>query len=130
MKEEITCLLIDDDYDDHEIFSMAISDTQLDVKCVTAYNWEEAELYLSQEGSHVPDFIFIDWNLTDMYGWECLVRLRQFPKLSNTQFVIQSGVVPQEMNRYAEKYQCKFIQKSGSIAYFSSGLKSILTQVG
>ncbi|PWJ58359.1 hypothetical protein CLV98_104218 [Dyadobacter jejuensis] len=126
MENTITCLLVDDDIDDQEIFYMALADTALPVNYFAVRDYYEAIAMLNDSRMGIPDFVFIDWNLSNMCGKDCLVLFQQIPKMKDCQYIIQSGVLPMDWENIAQNLSCRFIQKSGSIAQFSNQVKSIL----
>jgi CheY-like chemotaxis protein len=78
-----TCLLIDDDEDDREIFQLAVEEAHADLKCVTAKTAIEAIEILSDKPGQpfTPDYIFLDVNMPMMNGEECLVEIRKLARL-------------------------------------------------
>ena len=52
-------LLVDDDLDDHEIFSIALQEAHKPIEVVRAYDGVEALAYLHEEENELPDFIFL-----------------------------------------------------------------------
>ena len=89
MAEHRTCLLIDDDLDDHEIFSMALEDLDRPVKLVSEFNPVSALSRLEHTDER-PDIIFLDLNMPRMNGKQCLEEIRKFPHLNETPIVIYS----------------------------------------
>ena len=78
--DHFTCLLIDDDIDDQEIFCTVIDAIAPSWKCVTAVNGQNAlGMLRSKEVS--PDIIFLDLNMPLMNG-------RQFLQEINRQKII------------------------------------------
>lgn len=84
-----TCLLVDDDEDDAEIFAIALNEANPDIKCLTAADGLEA-LEMLRDPSFIPDYIFLDLNMPLMTGKECLVEIRKRPHLLNTPVIIFS----------------------------------------
>lgn len=76
-----TCLLIDDDQDDREIFQMALEELGSNVNCVTSRDGIEGLKLLSSR-SIVPDYIFLDMNMPLMNGEECLIEIRKLDHLA------------------------------------------------
>jgi CheY-like chemotaxis protein len=74
--QTITCLLVDDDEDDKEIFCLALEQVDPLIKCVTASDGHEALAILSQQ-SFVPHYIFLDLNMPRMDGKQCLREIRK-----------------------------------------------------
>ena len=84
----ITCLLVDDDEDDREIFSLALQDVDPSIDCVTARDGREALSILSI--NFVPDYIFLDLNMPLMDGKECLKEIRKRSHLNAVPVIIYS----------------------------------------
>lgn len=64
-------LYIDDDEDDQELFQMAVSQINNDIKCISAFNAREAlQKLVSREWE--PDVIFLDLNMPVMTGQQFL----------------------------------------------------------
>lgn len=83
------CLLVDDDEDDKEIFSLALTEANPGVRCVIASDGLEALSLLARD-SFVPDYIFLDLNMPLMSGKECLAAIRKQPHLSHVPVIIFS----------------------------------------
>jgi CheY-like chemotaxis protein len=84
-----TILLIDDDRDDQEIFSMALQEVAPDFRFITAGDGFEA-LEMLKERNVKPDYIFLDLNMPRMNGRQCLEEIRRDPELSEVPVVIYS----------------------------------------
>jgi DNA-binding response OmpR family regulator len=96
MKKHI--LLIDDDEDELEIFSEALSALPANFACSQARNTEQA-IELTQNFS--PDFIFIDYNMPRTNGLECLQKLKKINGLSGARFIIYSNFIDDKTNQQA-----------------------------
>lgn len=90
MHNKITCFLIDDDDDDQEIFSMALSNIDDAIDCVTANDGIDALNKLSSDNTFIPDFIFLDLNMVRMNGRECLVEIKKIQRLQKVPVIIYS----------------------------------------
>lgn len=127
MDQPITCLLVDDDPEDHEIFRMAIDQTALDVKCFYKSSYAETLSYLKTDSLYAPDFIFLDWYMPGIHGIKCLDTFKRNKRLNQSQFVVFSGAYSSDITGYlASVYNCKFLEKSDSIEWMASELKIIL----
>jgi len=82
-----TCLLVDDDEDDKEIFCIALEKIDPAIDCITASDGREALSILSDE-SFTPDFIFLDLNMPRMDGKECLKEIRKKSRLNHIPVII------------------------------------------
>lgn len=84
-----TCLLVDDDEDDREIFCLALNQVDPSVNCLTASDGLAA-LSILKERSFVPDYIFLDLNMPRMDGKECLREIRKQKHLADIPVIIFS----------------------------------------
>jgi DNA-binding response OmpR family regulator len=85
-----TILLIDDDSDEHKLFSEALEKYNKNIKCLTAFNCSEG-YYLAQERK--PDIIFLDMNLPGTHGLACLRKIKKNHFLRYITVYIYSGGV-------------------------------------
>jgi CheY-like chemotaxis protein len=69
-------LLADDDRDDAELFGEALTiiDPPVDFRHVS--DGQAVFKYLSNEVNIRPDVIFLDLNMPEMSGWQCLAKLK------------------------------------------------------
>jgi len=89
MSKELTFFLIDDDEDDRELFQIALEATNTGVKYLSAQSGGEA-LDLLQKQAISPDYIFLDLNMPQMSGKECLTELKKKTQLAHIPVVIFS----------------------------------------
>lgn len=87
---QLTCLLIDDDADDLEFFSMAMQRLNKQVHCIAYDDAIEALKELSADANFLPDFIFLDLNMPRMQGKQLLREMKKLEHLSNVPFIIYS----------------------------------------
>ncbi|MCF0052171.1 response regulator [Dyadobacter sp. LJ53] len=80
MPEKVTVLLVDDDIDDQEIFSIMLEDALPEAECVFARDGIQALEKLEQP-AFAPDVIFIDINMPKMNGMEFLAEMKKRPSL-------------------------------------------------
>ena len=71
MLKDFTCLLIDDDSDDQEIFLSVMQELGPSIHCITATNGQEAIQRLTKR-EIAPDLIFVDMNMPLMNGKQFL----------------------------------------------------------
>ena len=67
-------LLIDDDYDEQDIFKEAINLTKISCKFICASTAAEG---LRLVEKLLPDFVFLDLNMPCMNGLECLQEIKK-----------------------------------------------------
>ena len=90
-----TCLLVDDDEDDKEIFSLALTEADASIECFIASDGIEA-LAMLNDTNFIPDYIFLDLNMPLMSGKECLMEIRKQPRLRDTPVIIFSTSAAQK----------------------------------
>lgn len=113
MKAAFTCLLIDDDIDDQEIFMLALEEVNTTVNCNTASRCTEALELLSET---IPDFIFLDLNMPGMDGKEFLKEIKKDERLSQIPVVIYStSSDPKDLRITKELGAFDYIIKQSSI---------------
>ena len=80
-------LLADDDPDDRDLFIEVINEYNSDVDTV----WNGVQLMkVLKNGSALPDLIFLDLNMPEKGGKECLQEIRRDDKLKNIPIIIYS----------------------------------------
>src|SRR5690349_15902325 len=84
------CLLIDDDLDDQEIFSIALAEVGRDIKLITCCDALEAMQFLVKKDVAHPDYIFLDINMPRIDGWHCLRQINALSHLRDVPVVIYS----------------------------------------
>lgn len=87
-------LLIDDDQDDHIIFSDALKIADPDATCDYAFNCPDAIDFLKKQVIMILDYIFMDWSMPYMDAIEAIQVLRQIPGIDKTPIYILSGSRP------------------------------------
>jgi CheY-like chemotaxis protein len=119
MVDALQCMLIDDDLDDHEIFSLALQELDIDVKLTSVYNAHQA-ISLLESGKFFPDFIFLDLNMPRVNGKQCLVEIKSIPANKSIPVVIYS--TSSEIRDLVE------VQHLGAEAYIvkSSSIKDLV----
>ena len=85
--DKIRILLADDDPDDRDLFTEAITEHNADVNTV----WNGAQLMkVLDSNESLPDFIFLDLNMPEKGGKECLLEIRKHAKLKEIPVIIYS----------------------------------------
>lgn len=102
-------MLVDDDLDDHEIFSLALLEAKKPIDLVRAYDGVEALTHLRNDDLEKPDFIFLDLNMPRMNGKQCLEQLKGDTSLRDIPVVIYS--TSSEIRDLID------VQRLGAIAY-------------
>jgi DNA-binding NarL/FixJ family response regulator len=112
--KDLNIWIADDDADDRELFAEAMSDIAPNVKVMQ---------YLSDPGTDLPDTIFLDLNMPQKSGLECLEELRGMAKFKNVAIVIYStSANPTQIDETYKIGANLYIQKPSQF----DGIKSLL----
>ncbi|MEP7322238.1 MAG: response regulator [Saprospiraceae bacterium] len=76
-------VLTDDDNDDAELFGEAIEMIEAPVDFYHAESCRGLLEYLEDEQNKKPDVIFLDINMPEISGWQCLTDLKNNVKLKD-----------------------------------------------
>ena len=82
-----TLFIIDDDYDDREMFLEAIMLYNPAINCLEFSNGIDA-LEILKSCQPIPDIIFLDLNMSRMSGKQCLQQIKSIPDFSKIPVVI------------------------------------------
>ena len=88
-------MIIDDDQDDRFFFKEALKKMLPSSICLEANGGIEA-LQLLRTAEQLPDFIFLDINMSRMDGLECLKVLKKDAKLKNISVIMYSTSFTEE----------------------------------
>jgi CheY-like chemotaxis protein len=89
VREAKIILLADDDADDTDLFSEALTSAGQDIVCYTTGNGQEAISKLD-ELEEMPSLIFLDINMPVMNGWQCIKILKAHDVYKNIPVIIYS----------------------------------------
>jgi CheY-like chemotaxis protein len=120
-------LLIDDDIDDAEIFSDAIDELALQAEVLHFVDGKQALQTLKENKMPSPDVIFLDINMPQISGWECLRELKNVAHLGKIPVIMYStsdfareGVSPADIGAAA------FLTKPSDFEELKTKLTSLL----
>ncbi|WP_158860259.1 response regulator [Lunatibacter salilacus] len=82
-------VLADDDADDRDLFSEAVANSGTKVKMETARDGVEL-IELLKSKNKLPDLIFLDLNMPNKNGRDCLIEIRKSAELRHIPVVIYS----------------------------------------
>jgi CheY-like chemotaxis protein len=122
-----TFFLIDDDEDDRELFQIALEDSDFEISYTSASNGQEAlNILLGNEA--LPDFIFLDLNMPQMDGRECLKELKKHPVLAGIPVIIFStSSDPRDIVETKQLGAFDFITKPSKISDLTKILQKFIT---
>jgi len=81
-------LLTDDDADDAEIFRQALRQVDPTIQFVHVDSGHIFFDYLHDEKNDKPDIIFLDLNMPEMNGWQCLAKIKNEKKFDEIPVII------------------------------------------
>jgi CheY-like chemotaxis protein len=84
----MTILLVDDDEDDRKLFIDATKEVDSTITCFSASDGMEALAYLRDDQNAMPDFIFLDLRMPGFSGEECLIEMKQEPRIANVPVIV------------------------------------------
>jgi CheY-like chemotaxis protein len=125
MAKKLSCLLVDDDEDDREIFIIALNDLGPNIDCELACDGMDALEKLRSTDS-LPDFIFIDLNMPRMNGKECISEIKKDNRLLGIPVIIYStSSSPHDQQDARRLGAAYFFTKPPSISALSNALRDI-----
>jgi CheY-like chemotaxis protein len=104
-------LLVDDDYDDTELFSEAIGSVDASAFFLNASHGRDALDKLQKQEIQMPDIIFLDINMPVMDGWQFLSKIKQSESLREIPVIMYSTS--------SKKSDIKTAMSSGALCFFT-----------
>ena len=83
-------LLADDDNDDAEMFNEALSSIDPQMEFHHVEDGYELFQFLKDTPRMKPDIIFLDLNMPEMSGWQCLAKLKNDPDFKDVPVIMYS----------------------------------------
>ena len=121
--------LVDDDYEDHEIFKMAFDKIEPSYALMTAENGIDA-LEQFKNKDLKPDIIFMDINMPDMDGFEAtaLIRKLQGIKKNIPIIALTADAMKEDKERCLQEGMNDFISKPFRLIEIESVLTKYLVK--
>lgn len=129
-KAPIRVLLTDDDEDDRLIFKEILDEMDMDISLHMVNDGKQLMDYLATNNDQLPNIIYLDLNMPNMDGIECLKKIRSHEKYSDISIAIYSTSTSEKdiddtLNHGANIY----ITKPGSYSELKKVLEKSLTAV-
>jgi CheY-like chemotaxis protein len=125
-EESVRFLLIDDDHDDQEIFTMALEGTGDKAGCEAFDNGPDAIEHL-QHTEVLPHYIFVDMNMPLMNGRDVLKELKSMERLKEVPvFMYSTSADPNVIAETKELGAAGFIVKPSSLTALTETLIHLL----
>ncbi|HEY4148974.1 MAG TPA: response regulator [Chitinophagaceae bacterium] len=125
-KRTLSILLADDDEDDRMLFADIVEQIEQSIALNTVDDGEQLIQALTDDGVTLPDVIFLDLNMPNKNGKECLKEIKAHDRLKHLPVIIYSTSAAEKDVREAYNDGATlYIQKPSNI----KGLKKTLTEV-
>ena len=127
MQKSISCLLVDDDKDDQEIFRFALKKVNPAVSCLLANDGVFALEQLQEDTAKLPEFIFIDINMPRLNGIQVLGELKKIDGLKQIPvYMYSTSGQPDIVQKCKKMGAADFIVKSANLSDLEEALRGIL----
>ena len=118
---------VDDDQDDHEIFSMALSSVNPSIQCIYFDSAKSALCIMEDENFRAPDYIFLDLNMPGINGLQLLEILKTTKDLAAIPVIIYStSILPADYEKARLLGATGFLIKPSSLPELIKELNQIL----
>lgn len=125
-KRTLNILLADDDEDDRMIFTEIVAQLDEPIHLRTVADGQQLLRLLSDKTFLLPDVIFLDLNMPNKNGKECLREIKTNPSLHHLPVIIYStSAAEKDIRDTFRQGASLYIQKPSNIR----GLKKTLSQV-
>ena len=120
-------VLVDDDEDDRQFFSDALSQLNMDVELLHFENGSACLDYLENNPENTPNLVFLDLNMPIMNGFECLEHIRRKEQLRDLIVAIYStSSAEQDIETTFSKGANIYITKPSSFKSLKDSLKKVI----
>ncbi len=120
-------MLIDDDFDDAELFAEALSETANNIE-FTHFDDGRTAVETLARSSRLPDLLFLDINLPSFSGWQCLTEIKKHDSLNDLYVIMYTtSTVEREKEIAKDLGASGFITKPQSYVELKKILKGILS---
>jgi CheY-like chemotaxis protein len=120
--------IVDDDADDQELFSEAVSEVDRNIECISAYSCEDAIDWLRNRKIS-PDMIFLDLNMPRVNGKQCLLELKQIEGVRNIPVIIYTtSSEKRDIEETARLGAAHFLTKPNKFAELCKALSFVVSK--
>jgi CheY-like chemotaxis protein len=120
-------LLVDDDFDDCELFTEIVKEIHPTSVVETLHDGIEALKYLNEEGNGLPDLIFLDINMPRMNGKQLVLVMKNDDRLKNIPVTVYSTSIPEKEIAYYEAFGINCLVKPSTYNALKDSLSNIIT---
>ena len=123
------CYLIDDDTDDHYLFSEVLKEVHPALAFSGEANSVSAVKKLQVDTDFTPSYIFLDLNMPNLNGLECLVEIKKIDRLKDVPVMIFStSSYQKDRIEAAGLGSTQFITKPGSYKELITVLQLVIPE--
>ena len=127
-EKKFKLLLADDDADDRELFSEAISEIDPSIILMMVEDGEKLMKQL-KEARSIPDIIFLDLNMPRKNGKECLLEIQYYDYLQKIPIIIYStSISNKDIHESWSKDVMGFMRKPDSYIKLKEFVKKVIGQ--
>lgn len=130
MEPAFTCLLIDDDIDEHEFFQVILKKTCLPVECIYTRSCQEAITMAERLPQREFNYIIIDWMLLSKIELGCTRDIKHVSVFNKSKFIIYSMMVPPKV--VVEDFSLdslSFVKKDHSFESIAEEIKKVFAEI-
>ena len=130
MNKSLITLLIDDDLDDQEFFSIVMEENFPQVQYEFANDGIQALGKLTAESSFIPHIIFIDVNMPRMNGLDCLKEIKKISRLEQAHiYMYSTSGDPAMVKRSLDLGARGFIRKEATLEALQKRFSEVIAQL-
>jgi DNA-binding response OmpR family regulator len=122
-------LLIDDDDEEHFIFTAALNECCKGIKLICEKNANSAMTWMAKgDADSVPDMVILDWRMPQISGKDVLARIRKLPHYTHIPIVIFTGILdPVHLEEAKELGATFFLRKPFDFTELSRKLEYLFS---
>lgn len=118
-------LYVDDDADDREIFTAAVSAIDPAIHVLEFESGSKALAYLFST-SIVPDYIFIDYNMPKVNGADCVQQIKSKSNLSSAQLVMYSTSFSPSVVEELGNFEVRWVNKASDFGGIIGSIQGVI----
>lgn len=120
-------ILVEDDEDDREFFSMALTSLKLNAEMLQYKDGREFLNKFEEKDFALPDFVFLDLNLQFINGFTILEAINKLKHIPPTKVImITTSNSDQDINQSIELGASGYIVKPSSIDGLANSVKGVI----
>ncbi|MEO6556075.1 MAG: response regulator [Ferruginibacter sp.] len=121
-------LFVDNDEDDKELFVEAFNSIAPEVKITTTAYVPDLFIKFEDLKYDLPDFIFLDVNMEQKHGIDCLDEIKTIDWLNDIPVIMYStSIQPSQVESTFQKGASLYVQKPSGFEYMKSLFLKILS---